>query len=454
MNKKQKLLLEYLISSGDTFAKCSPIIRPEFFDPELRNTVTFIQKYYDDHNTTPKPDQILAETDVQLERKNIDRDQIEYCSTEIERFCKRKAMEAAVLSMPDCITEENYGAAETLLKDALLISLNRDLGLRYFDDPEERMRRILETQSPQSVGWKEFDDALHGGILRQQMLLLSANSGGGKSIAMSNIALNLMEAGLNVLYFSLELSEDMISQRFDSMVTGVHTAEWRHKITETANKIEQRKSKLGQLFIKYMPSGTNSNQLRAYLKEFQLQNNMIPDVIVVDYLDIMGTNDYISADNVFEKDKMVSEQLRNIAAEYNAFMITASQQNRGAVGQTDLNHSHIAGGISKINTTDVYVSIIMTEKMRAGGEIAFQFLKTRSSDGVGKTIYLQWDGKTLRIKDFPDGKGRLSMIPRSTTESVEGGKNTKVDKASDETFSGNGLLDLLDKNTKFKDLPE
>lgn len=451
MNNKQKLLLEYLISSADTFAECSPIIRPEYFDPELRNTVTFVQKYYDEHNTTPKPDQILAETDIQLEKKEIGRDQVEYCANEIERFCKRKAMEHAILASPDAVTEENYGKVADLVKEALLVSLNRDLGLRYFDSPEERMRRILESQAPQSTGWKDFDDVLLGGIVRQQMLLFSANSGGGKSIVMSNLALNLMEFGYNVLYVSLELSEEMISQRFDSMITGVHTAEWRHRITETANKIEQRKDKLGQLFIKYMPSGSTSNQIRAYLKEFQLQNNITPDVIVVDYLDIMGTDQYVSADNVFEKDKLVSEQLRNIAAEYNAFMITASQQNRGAVGQTELNHSHIAGGISKVNTTDVYVSIILTEKMRAAGEIVFQFLKTRSADGVGKNIYLTWNGKTLRITDSQDQNrsSRGLLLPSKSKETTQS-NNTE----NEERFTGDGLLDLLNENSPLKDLPE
>ena len=139
---------------------------------------------------------------------------------------------------------------------------------------------------------------------------------------------------------------------------------------------------------------------------------------------------------MFEKDKRASEQLRSIANDYNMWVVTASQQNRGAVGQTDLNHSHIAGGISKVNTTDVYVSIIMNEAMRQQGTIAMQFLKTRSSDGVGKTIYLKWHNTTLRITD-PDDSGPSggSFKPRPT--------DTK--NMFDEP-SGNGLLDLMSSN--------
>jgi len=433
--EKQKLLVEYLVASHDTFALCSPIVLPNYFDPELRNAVTFVKNYYDEYNTIPDVMQVEAETGTKLEPQIITKDKIEYCANEIETFCKRKAIEGAILNSPDLIEKGDYGKVEELIKTAITVSLNRDLGLQYFENPEERMREMLEGERPHPTGWKEFDDALNGGIVRKQMTLFSANSGGGKSIVMANLALNMMEQGLSVLYISLELSQNMVSQRFDSMVTGITQAEWKQRVTETATKLESVKGEMGELFIKYMPAGSNSNDFRAYLKEFELQFGMVPDMLVVDYLDIMGTNSKISADNVFEKDKLASEELRNIGAEYNMFVVTASQQNRGAVGQTDLNHSHIAGGLSKINTTDVYVSIIMTDAMRTAGEIAMQFLKTRSSDGVGKTIYLAWNGKTLRVTD-PSGQG-----PNN------GGVSFTNEKSNNDDFlsegDGSGLLDLI-----------
>ena len=66
-NKKQKLLIEYLISSSDTFALCQAIVEPDYFDPEYRNAVRFIKKYYTQYNTTPGPNQIKAEADLELE---------------------------------------------------------------------------------------------------------------------------------------------------------------------------------------------------------------------------------------------------------------------------------------------------------------------------------------------------------------------------------------------------
>ncbi len=433
--KKQKLLLEYLISSVDTFALTSSIIRPEYFDPELRNTVAFIEQYYDQYNTTPDVSQIAAESGVDLTIQAVSRDKIDYCANEIEAFCKRKAIERAILSSPALIEKGDYGQVEKVIKEAITVSLNRDLGMRYFDDPLGRLRRLTQSETPHATRWIEFDQMLNGGILRKQMLLFSANSGGGKSMVMANLAVNFIEDGLRVLYITLELSEEMVSLRFDSMITGVHAAEWRQRITETATKIESKKDGCGELYIKYMSAGTTSNQIRAYLKEFELKYDCVPDMLIVDYLDIMGTNEKMYADNVFEKDKQTSEQLRNIGADYNMFVVTASQQNRGAVGVTDLNHSHIAGGISKINTTDVYVSIIMTDAMKASGELAMQFLKTRSSDGVGKTIYMKWDNKALRVSN-PDQKGNRLVLQKGT-------RSFTSEDSDDGIPDGKGLLDLI-----------
>ena len=435
--KKQKLLIEYLISSSDTFAICASIVHSDYFDPELRNAVSFVKKYYDDYNTTPTPAQIEGETGVELTTQEVTKDKISYCSDEIEAFCKRKAIEKAVLSSPALIDNGDYGKVEELIKDAVTVSLNRDLGLNYSEDPEERLRRLAETEKAHPTNWKEFDELLNGGLVRKQMLLFSANSGGGKSIAMANLGLNFLYQGLNVLYISLELSEEMVSLRYDSMVTGVSSAGWQYKISEIATKVESAAKGMGELTIKYMNAGSNANDIRAFLKEFELTNGYTPDAIIVDYLDLMGTNEFISADNVFEKDKAASEQLRNIANDYNAFMVTASQQNRGAVNQTDLNHSHIAGGISKINTTDVYVSIIMNDAMRAAGEIAFMFLKTRSSDGVGKTIYLKWNGTTLRITDPDDDNKHTTALDINNIKAKDGSEDFLADP------KGNSLLDLM-----------
>lgn len=408
-NNKQRLLVEYLISSPDTFALCKGIVKPEYFDPDLRKAVNFLHSYYDNYSSVPTPEQVAAETDTTLKVHTITRDQIAYCSDEIEKFCRRRAVQQAIVNAPKMIAEGDYGKVEELIKEAVSISLTRSIGLDYFENPLGRLEEQMKTPSRVSTGWSAVDELMGGGLARRELMLFSANSGGGKSITLANLALNFLltpkspgtKEKMDVLYISLELSEELIAQRFDTMYTGVSSVIWQQKYKEIAEVVSEVGAHTGRLTVKRMPSGTTCNQIRAYLKEFELTKGYIPDLLIVDYLDIMGSNQHISADNVFEKDKAASTQLTDLLADYNMFGATASQQNRSAIDAQELNQGHIAGGISKVNTCDWYISIVLTPTMRSAGEIMFVFLKTRSSDGVGKSVLLKWDGGRLRIANLP-----------------------------------------------------
>lgn len=387
---KQKLLLEYLISSADTFALCQNIIRPRYFNPEFRKTVQFLSTYYQKYNATPSVEQIEAETSLKLKHHNITTDQVKYCATEIEHFCKQQAMEAAIMDAPEFIDKGDHGRVEQMVKDALAVSLNQDMGIDYFADPTTRLEEASLSPARTSTGWPSFDDALDGGLARTEVILFTANSGGGKSICLSNLARTFVLAKMNVLYISLELSEDLVSKRFDTMFTGVPSVFHQQKHSEIAKQLVRMKDQVGNLKVKYMPSGSNANDFRAYIREYELKYKHIPDLLIVDYLDIMSPTINISANNIWEKDKLSTEQLRQIGMDYKMFVATASQQNRDGINNPNLTQGVIAGGISKINTVDIVASIIRTDPMRAKGEIGFHFLKTRNSDGVGKTLMMRW----------------------------------------------------------------
>lgn len=436
-NKKQKLLIEYLISSSDTYALCQSIVDPEYFDPELRNAVHFIKQYYNEYSSTPEPEQVKAETDVDLERREVNRDQIEYCSNEIETFCKRQALVKAVLAAPKLIDKLDYGTVEKKIREAIMVSLHRDLGLRYFDSPEERLRRMLQENATEPTGWSEIDDLLFGGLTRKEMLLVSANSGGGKSITLANLGFNFMRRKRNVLYISLELSEDVIAQRYDTMFTGVSRRDWKQNVDLIATRISSEEENYGILDIVHMSSGTRAMEVRAYLKEYYLHYDMMPDLLVLDYIDKMNPNEKVDLSDVWTKDKLCCEQFRDIGVDYNMFTATASQLNRSAVGATHHDHSQIAGGISKINESDVYWSIKFTDSMRAAGEIAFILQKTRNSDGVGKSVQLKWDARHLRILDSDSG-------PSLQFKKAVQGKPTSDNPLLDMTTEKKGgLLDLM-----------
>lgn len=422
-NEKQKLLIEYLLSSPDTFTLCKSIVKPSYFDPEFRKTVQFINKYYDEYNSVPTPKQVKAETNVVLLTHTPTRDEVKYCADEIEKFCKNKALEQAVLAAPELIEKQDHGKVLQMVTDAISVSLHRDLGLDYFSDPLTRLERLASKPPRTPTGWKTFDNMLGGGLARSEVIIFCAGSGGGKSITLLNLGLNYLQQGLNVAYLSLELNEDMISQRLDMMFTGIPTFKVQTMYKDIAKKIIEVSTQHASLHIKWMQSGTTANQIKSYLKEYELVHKFLPDLLIVDYLDLMGPNEFVSADNVWEKDKRTSEQLRDLGAMYGMFIASASQLNRSAIEAQELHQGHTAGGISKVYTVDWQVAIVQTPPMKSAGEITFIFLKSRSSDAVGKSVHLVWDNSHLRIlspKGEDDEEELKDEIKQRSTKGLPG----------------------------------
>lgn len=396
--QKQKILIENLLSSPDTFIICSGILKSTYFDPELRSSVDFILEYYKNYSGLPHVDIIKAETDVEFKTRQITSDLISYTSTEIETFCRRKALQQAVLASPSLIEKDDLGSMEKLIKEAMSISLTVDLGTDHFADPKSRIEQNLESARRYPMGINGIDELMGGGMARSELLIFCAVSGGGKSLAMANAALNYAKDGLHVVMISLELSEALISQRLDMMLTGIPSILVKQKHEEITEKvIAESVNYPGSIIYKRMSAGSNCNQIRAYLKEYELAYGRKPDVLVVDYLDLLSPNEKMSLDNVSQKDKLATEQLKEIGEDYNAIIITASQFNRDGIDADSFSMSMIAGGLTKTFTVDWQIAVVLTPAMKAAGEALFEFMKARSSDATGKQVITGWDNARLRF---------------------------------------------------------
>jgi hypothetical protein len=243
---------------------------------------------------------------------------------------------------------------------------------------------------------------------------------------------NFALAGLNVVYLTLELSEALVSMRIDSMVTGVSTREIFKNLDDIEMKVKMIGKKSGQLQVKYMPSGKTVNDIRAYLKEYEIKCGKKVDVLLVDYMDLlMPIGKKISAENLFVKDKYVSEELRNLAMEKQCVFVTAAQLNRGAVEEVEFDHSHISGGLSKIQTADNVIGIFTSRAMRERGKYQLQLMKTRSSSGVGMKIDLNFDIETLKITDCPEDEQDHSGAMNRGTSSIIDNLKRKTSMAHD-----------------------
>ena len=189
-------------------------------------------------------------------------------------------------------------------------------------------------------------------------------------------------AGLNVVYVTFELSEELVGMRLDTMLTGTPSKDIFKNLEDVDLKVKMAGKKAGNLQITYMGSGSNANSLKAFLKEYEIQTGIKADALVIDYMDLMMPNDRrVSPSDLFVKDKYVSEEMRSLAKDLNVLFVTASQLNRASVEEVEFDHSHISGGISKINTADNVMGIYTSGPMRERGQYQLQFMKTRSSSG-------------------------------------------------------------------------
>jgi hypothetical protein len=415
----QKLYLEFLQNDKELFVRCNAITDPIYFDRSLRPTVRFIQEHAAKYNALPTIDQVTAKTGIVLnDLKDVGASHHNWFLDEYETFCRHKALEHAIISSTDLLDKKEYGAVEKMIKEAVAIGLSKVMGANHWDDPLGRLRRLSEQKLGTSTGWKTVDAHLNRGtgFLEGELNIFAGGSGSGKSLFMQNIALNWSKQGKNVLYVSLELSEDLCSMRIDSMVTGVGTKELFQNKDDSAMKIAMAGKKAGRLQIVQMPNGCNVNDIRAYVKEFEIQNNLKINGLLIDYLDLMSPMSVkINPSDMFVKDKYVSEELRNLAIELNVLFVTASQLNRSSVDEVEFDHSHISGGISKINTADNVIGIFTSKSMRENGRAQIQFMKTRSSAGVGRKVDLGFDISCLRIFDLETDDDSAEV---ATTKSV------------------------------------
>ena len=412
----QTLFLRMMLTNAELYTRVANIMNAANFDKSLRPVAEMFKEHGEKYNVLPDSTQIKALTGQDIETiPELNEGHYQWFLDEFESFTKKQELERAILKSADLLEKGgDFSPVEKLIKDAVQISLQKDMGTDYFADPRGRLLALKTNNGQNSTGWPTMDRALYGGFNRGELQIFAGGSGSGKSLFLQNLAVNWSQAGFNGAYITLELAEGLCSMRIDSMMTDTSSRNIFKDIDNVEMKVKMMAKKSGKMRIKYMPAQSNVNDIRAYCKELMIQTGVKVDYLCVDYLDlIMPVSVKVSPENLFIKDKYVAEELRNLAKELNVLFVTASQLNRSAVEEIEFDHSHISGGISKINTADNVMGIFTSRAMRERGQYQLQLMKTRSSSGVGQKIELQFNVETLRITDDGGGEDESSYRPQT-----------------------------------------
>jgi len=431
----QRLSLSVMLATPTLYSKVSKIIEPEYFDPSLQKVVLYINEFWKEHKGLPTVDLVNAVTKAKLEvSEPADNAMIGYTSKAVAEFCRAKAVMNNILTLATKLGESGAMPSPQQIKmlgELTRIGESQDMGIDYFDDPETRLTETDESEEIIPLGIDVVDDIIQG-VGRQELVLVVAPSGGGKSVTLANIAINLCERGYCGVYITLEMKDRLIARRLDSMLSGIAGPQITHHKLQVAGAIRKMAESGGKLFVKRMKENiTNTNHISAYISEVISKTGRKIDFIVVDYLDIMAPVETSGRESLFIKEKNIAEELRGLGFDFDAMVFTASQLGRASHEAIrkglEIGQDHIQGGMSKINTSDLVIANILTDQLKSSGEAVWEFLKSRNSGAVGKKVTLKFSPTTLRISS---PKLELKLKSTKTTEikaPISIGQDVKLD---------------------------
>lgn len=405
------------------FSEIMPLLKSEFFDfPAYKNLFLGISNYYDEYRKLPSdrvlPDYILNQVSgasndgidyvgTIAEVNSFDKSCIndrEFLLDTVEMFARQKAMEHAIRKAVGILNEEgDPGAVEELVKSALLVNRSVDVGQDYFTDVNTRLQRNAEDKRDQLIptAFVTHNRNLEGGLARKELAMVAAPPGVGKSLYLVNQGATAIREGKNVLYVSLEMSEDKIAGRFDSVLSDLNNKDLKEKplaklkLKEVLSEIKEKSR--GRLIIKEFPTGAcNVNQLRAYLVQLRLHRDFVPDLLIVDYLELLRPNRQIDAE--YQAQQRISEELRGLAVEQNALLWTATQTNRQARRVNIITDAELGDSYGKIRTADWAISLNQNQEEYDDGVMRVFVMKARDSK-QHYLINVSVDYSTLRMKE-------------------------------------------------------
>lgn len=320
-------------------------------------------------------------------------------------FCKKQSLKDGLIKAIDMMESGNYDSIQSVIKDALNKGGTRDMGHNYTQGFEIRGQKSV--RKPISTGWPILDKTFNGGWERGTLTTFIAPTGAGKSMFLVNCGAAALEQGLNVAYVTLEMADWKIGLRFDSYYSGIPI----NDVADNGEKIREvvgQKVK-GQLFIKEWPTKSATVQtIRAYLQRLQATIGFVPDMLVVDYADLLRGGGKGFADKRHELES-VYEDLRALSQEFKIVVITADQTNRSGLEMEIVTIQQIGESYAKATVCDVIMTISrrMEDKQANGGRL-FVAKSRLGQDGVVYPFLL--NTATVKVELLQEGSDPVALF--------------------------------------------
>jgi replicative DNA helicase len=445
----ETLILRNLIQDENYTRTVIPHIKPKYFNGPHKILFNEIVKFVTEYGKMPNVEAL----NVELQKNgNIHQDEIgevfaiandldkviedtnaEWLTKQTEKWCQDRSIYLAIMESIDIIdgkhdTLQNNALPE-LLSDALGVSFDTNIGHDYIDNSDDRYEFYHREEEHLPFDLEMFNKITKGGLVNKSLNIALAGTGVGKSLFMCHVAAGALTQMKNVLYISMEMSEERVAERIDANLMNVPIDQLENLSKDMFDKKLHKIANggIGKLIVKEYPTGAaNASHFRALLNELKLKKDFIPDLICVDYLNICSSS-RMKADGAggsYQYVKAIAEELRGLAIENNLPILSATQTTRGGYGNSDVGLEDTSESFGLPATADLMFALISTEELENLNQIMVKQLKNRYNDPTGATkkFVVGIDRAKMRLYDVEDSAQSLNLgtVQASTTNNFEG----------------------------------
>jgi replicative DNA helicase len=421
----EQTILKNLIQSEEFARKCVPFIKSEYFaDTEERTIFNEIFEYFQKYTKPPTVEALLINLDnntslneniakgsktiVDKIGKEKDQTPSDWLIDETEKWCKDRAIYIAVMDSIEVIdkkSQRSTGEIPELLKDALSVSFDTHIGHDVLEDTDERFEFYHTEEEKIPFDLEYFNKITKGGLPNKTLNIVLAGTGVGKSLFMCHQASSCLMMGKNVLYITLEMSEERIAERIDSNTMNIPMKELPDLSKKMYDKkVEKLKNKTkGKLIVKEYPTAAaHVGHFRHLLQELDIKKDFQPDIIFIDYLNICASHRIRpgSGANSYTLVKSIAEELRGLAVEYDVPLVSATQTTRSGYGSTDIGLEDTSESFGLPATADLMFALITSDELEELDQLVVKQLKNRYNDPtIFKRFVIGIDRSRMKLYD-------------------------------------------------------
>jgi replicative DNA helicase len=429
----EQTILRNLLTNEKYTRKVLPFVQPDYFEGVYQQLFKEIAKYVAKYNKLPTQESFKIELD-QSDKFNDEqyRHAVEIIpsifSTEkiddkwlidtTEKWCQDRAVYNAIMQSITIIDGKHQTLTKNALPDilskALAVSFDTNIGHDYIENVSERYDFYHEQEERIPFDLEYFNKITKGGLPNKTLNIALAGTGVGKSLFMCHVGAAALTQGKNVLYITMEMSEERIAERIDANLLDVPIDQLEHLSKEMlTNKVSTIASRTnGKLIIKEYPTGqANTSHFRALLNELKLKKNFVPDIIFIDYLNICASSRMKGmggAINSYSYIKAIAEEIRGLAVEFDVPIVSATQTTRAGYSSSDVGLEDTSESFGLPATADLMFALISNEELASLGQILVKQLKNRYNDPTQyKRFTLKVDRSKMRLEDSESGSDGL-----------------------------------------------